>query len=77
MYLSCSMLDLRRTHEDLQARSKEQDEQLASILHHFDNLRVESKIDGWVRRAENTLRINEDGDIGERGTAATHSRRTC
>ncbi|KAJ3545622.1 hypothetical protein NM688_g5606 [Phlebia brevispora] len=52
-----------RTHEDLQARSKQQDEQLQSLLRQFDQLKLERKIEEWVQRATAAGPIRRDGEI--------------
>lgn len=52
-----------RTQEELQLRSREQDEQIRSLLSQFDRLRVEAKVTEWQRRASATHNVG--GLVGE------------
>ncbi|KAI0818535.1 hypothetical protein BC629DRAFT_1587894 [Irpex lacteus] len=45
------------TQEELQLRSREQDEQIRSLLSQFDRLRVEAKVNEWQRRASATHNV--------------------
>ncbi|KAI0693284.1 hypothetical protein BC835DRAFT_1088575 [Cytidiella melzeri] len=57
------------TQEDLQLRSREQDQQIQSLLSQFDRLKVEAKVNEWVRRAETT--VNVGGLVGRPVRPAT------
>ena len=46
-----------RTQEELQLRSREQDEQIRSLLSQFDRLRMEAKVTEWQRRAAATQNV--------------------
>lgn len=52
------------------AASKKQDESIRAMLHALDQIKIESKVDEWVRRANATLRVDGESEIGTRRPAA-------
>lgn len=64
-----------RTQEDLQARSRQQDEQLQSLLRQFDQLKLDKKVETWVRRASMTRPVQStSGGIGTLSTSVCRCR---